>query len=163
MSLLPDTAKWRLTITGDIVKTVNEIEVRDNDNAYTTERGAGHVGARTIAKDDGTFDIVISEHVFFATREDAGGIDELVEHALAAGAHIALHEAGNTALRLRGEDTDAYEDVPELDYTEYAWRKLLAAHIDDNRIEQLTVMQAPSPLSQIDHLEEPSRTSVPTQ
>ncbi len=154
ISLLPDTSQWRLTITGDIVASVNEIEARDSENAYTTDRGAGHVGARTIRKDDETFDIVISEHVFFATREDVDGVDELVAHALSAGAHIALHEAGHAALFLRGEDNDHYQDLPQLDPTLYAWRKHLAAHMDDNRIEQMTTERAPSPLLQVDHLGE---------
>lgn len=36
LSLLPDPQTWRLTITGDMVKAVNEIEARDDENTYTS-------------------------------------------------------------------------------------------------------------------------------
>ncbi|MBB6406191.1 hypothetical protein [Arthrobacter sp. AZCC_0090] len=154
LSLLPDPKSWRLTITGDIVKTVNEIENRDPDNAYTTDRGAGHVGARTITHPDDTSDIIISDDVFFNSPETANSIQDVIEHALVAGAHIALHEAGHAALHHRGEDCSVYQDLPQREPTHYAWRKHLAAHIDDDRIEQLTAQRAPSPHSQESHLED---------
>lgn len=154
LSLLPDPTTWRLTITGDIATTVNQIEERDPDNAYTTDRGAGHVGARTITHDDDTSDIIISDEVFFNATEPATSVQGAIEHALAAGAHIALHEAGHAALHHRGEDSSVYQDLPLLEPTPYAWRKHLSAHIDDNRIEQLTAQRAPSPNSQEPHLED---------
>lgn len=151
LSLLPDPQTWRLTITGDMVKAVNEIEARDTENTYTTDRGAGHVGARTMTHEDGTSDIVISDFVFFSPSQDMDA-PQMIEYARSAGAHIALHEAGHAVLHSRGEGSDVYEDLPKLPPTPYAWRKHLAAHMEDHRIEQLTWRRAPSPLSQVDHL-----------
>lgn len=151
LSLLPDASAWRLTITGDIVKSVHEVEERGEDNVYTTGRGAGHVGARTVSKDDGTFDILISDAVLLEAA-GVGSPDDAVANALASGAHVALHEAGHAALRLRGEDSDFYQDIPSLSQTQSAWRKHMAAHLDDNRIEQHTAKHAPSPLSHRVHI-----------
>lgn len=151
LSMLPNPQTWRLTITGDMVKTVNEIEARGADDTYTMDRGAGHVGARTMTHEDGTSDIVISTDVF-TPPEGAETPEEVVKHAVTAAAHIALHEAGHAALSLRGEDWTVYQDLPQLEPTPYAWRKHLATHVDDNRIEQHTSRVAPSPLSQTDHL-----------
>lgn len=151
LSLLPDPQTWRLTITGDMVKAVNEIESRKAENTYTTDRGAGHVGARTMMHEDGTSDIVISDFVFFSPSEDIDA-PQMVEYARSAGAHIALHEAGHVVLNSRGEGSDNYQDLPKLPSTPYAWRKHLAVHMEDHRIEQLTWRRARSPLSQVDHL-----------
>lgn len=152
LSLLPDSQTWRLTITGDIVKTVNAIEARDGENSYTTERGAGHVGARTITHEDGTSDIVISDFVFFAKlAEEDCGPEQVIGYALSTAAHLALHEAGHALLRNRGEGSETYQDLPTLPPTPYAWRKHLANHIEDHRIEQYTKRHAPSPFSQTDH------------
>lgn len=152
VELLPDTSLWRLTLTGDIVATVNRIAERADDNPYTTDRGAGHAGAITIPRDDGTFDIVISATVLFATREDVESVDGLIAHVISAAEHLSRHEAGHAALRLRGEDADAYQDVQGLSNSDAACRKPLAAHADDNRIEQYTTVHAPSPLHHVDHL-----------
>ncbi|MFP3581364.1 hypothetical protein SB659_17515 [Arthrobacter sp. SIMBA_036] len=153
LSLLPDPQTWRLTITGDMVRAVNEIEARDDENTYTTDRGAGHVGARTIMHEDGTADIVISDFAFFASSQDMDA-PQLIKYARAAAAHIALHEAGHAVLHSRGEGSDDYQDLPQLPHTPHAWRKHLAAHMEDHRIEQLTKRLAPYPLSQVDHLQD---------
>lgn len=152
VELLPDTRLWRLTLTGDIVATVNRVTERDDEDSYTTDRGAGHAGAITLPHDDGTFDIVISANALFETREDVESIEALVAHVIAAAEHLSRHEAGHAALRLRGEDADAYQDVEGLSKGDTACCKPLAAHIDDNRIEQYTAAHAPSPLHHVDHL-----------
>ena len=152
VELLPDTTLWRLTLTGDIVATVNRVTERDAEDSYTTDRGAGHAGAITLPHEDGTFDIVVSANVLFATREDVESVEALIAHVIAAAAHLSRHEAGHAALRLRGEDADAYEDVGGLSKSDAACRKPLAAHVDDNRIEQYTAVHAPSPLHHVDHL-----------
>ncbi len=152
VELVPDTTRWRLTLTGDMISTVNRVTERADDNPYTTDRGAGYAGAITLPHDDGTFDIVISIEVLFATREDVGSVEALVAHVIAAAEHLSRHEAGHAALRLRGEDADAYQDVQGLSNSDAACRKPLAAHVDDNRIEQYTALHAPSPLHHADHL-----------
>lgn len=152
VELLPDTSLWRLTLTGDMVATVNRVTERADDNPYTTDRGAGHAGAITLPHDDGKFDIVVSANVLFATREDVESVEALIAHVIAAAEHLSRHEAGHAALRLRGEDADAYQDVEGLSKSDAACRKLLAAHVDDNRIEQYTAVHAPSPLHHVDHL-----------
>lgn len=152
VELLPDTSLWRLTLTGDMITTVNRVTNRADDNPYTTDRGAGHAGAITLPHEDGTFDIVVSANVLFATREDVESVEALIAHVIAAAAHLSRHEAGHAALRLRGEDADAYEDVGGLSKSDAACRKPLAAHVDDNRIEQYTAVHAPSPLHHVDHL-----------
>ncbi|GGO59933.1 hypothetical protein GCM10010910_04090 [Microbacterium nanhaiense] len=152
VELVPDITRWRLTLTDDIISTVNSVSGRADDDPYTTDRGAGHAGAITLPRDDGTFDIVVSADVLFATREELATVDDLAAHVSAAAAHISRHEAGHAALRLRGEDADSYQDVQGLSNSDAACRKPLAAHVDDNRIEQYTALHAPSPLHHVDHL-----------
>jgi hypothetical protein len=154
IELVPDTTLWRLTVTGDMVATVNRVEERVDDNPYTTARGAGSAGAITLPRDDGTFDIVISTYALFATREDVDSAEAWVAQVIAAAEHLSRHEAGHAALRLRGEDAQAYQDVQGLSSSDAAWRRSLAVHIDDNRIEQYTAIHAPSPLHHVDHLTE---------
>lgn len=152
LELLPDSSLWQLTLTGDLVSTVNRITDRADDNAYSTKRGAGHAGAITLPHKDGTFDIVISVDVLFITREDAESVEALVAHVIAAAKHLSRHEAGHAVLRLRGEDADAYQSVGGLTKGDAAYRKPLARHVDDNRIEQYTSIHAASPLRHVDHL-----------
>ena len=110
VELLPDTSLWRLTLTGDMAASVNRVTERADDNPYTTDRGAGQAGAITLPHDDGTFDIVVSANVLFATREDLESVEALIAHVIAAAEHLGRHEAGHAALRLRGGDADAYQD-----------------------------------------------------
>ncbi|MGG7451687.1 hypothetical protein ACQ3HE_12380 [Plantibacter auratus] len=128
MTLMPDPSLWRLTVTGDVIKSVNEIEQRTDGDSYTTDRGAGRVGARTIAHADGTF-------------------------ALAVAAHLALHEAGHALLHVRHEDANATVDLVDVNETDQGWRHYVAAHVDDYRIEAHTTRHAPSPFRHAMHLE----------
>jgi hypothetical protein len=146
--LVPDTSRWRLYISGDPIAAVNELESRDDENSYTTDRGSGTVGARTICQDDGSYDIVIWDGSLYASDGDLDTAEEVVEQALKNGKHLALHEAGHMVLHERGEDGDAYENLATGTLTERAWRKHLAIHLDDHRIELMTRRDAPSPLSQ---------------
>lgn len=153
MTLMPDPSLWRLTVTGDVIKSVNEIEQRTDGDSYTTDRGAGRVGARTIAHADGTFDFVISADVLFSTDEDLGGVEGLRTHALAVAAHLALHEAGHALLHVRHEDANATVDLVDVNETDQGWRHYVAAHVDDYRIEAHTTRHAPSPFRHAMHLE----------
>ncbi len=152
LELVPDSSLWRLTISGDMVQTVNELTERGDDNPYTTDRGAGHVGGITLPHEDGTFDIVISGHALVETSVELGSVEELVQHALAAGGHLSRHEAGHAALHIRGEDSATFHDPQGLPPADGVWRKHLASHIDDHRIERYTAVHAPSPFLHVDHL-----------
>lgn len=152
LELVPDSSLWRLTISGDMVQTVNELTERGDDNPYTTDRGAGHVGGITLPHEDGTFDIVISGHVLVETSVELDSVEEFVQHILTAGEHLSRHEAGHAALRIRGEDSASFHDPQGLTPTDGVWRKHLAAHIDDHRIERYTAVHAPSPFLHVDHL-----------
>lgn len=152
LELVPDSSLWRLTISGDMVQTVNELTERGEDNPYTTDRGAGHVGAITLPHDDGTFDIVISGHVLVETRDEFDSVEEFVHHIVTNAEHLSRQKAGHAALRIRGEDSEAFHDPQGLAPTDGVWRKHLAAHIDDHRIERYTAVHAPSPFLHVDHL-----------
>lgn len=75
LELVPDSSLWRLSISGDMVQTVNELTERSDDNPYTTDRGAGHVGGIALPHEDGTFDIVISGHVLVETGAELGSVE----------------------------------------------------------------------------------------
>lgn len=152
LGLVPDSSLWRLTISGDMVETVNELTERSEDKPYTTDRGAGHVGAITLSRDDGTFDIVISGHVLVETRDELDSAEEFVQHVVSNAGHLSLHEAGHAVLCIRGEDSEAFHAPQGLAPTDGVWRKHLAAHIDDHRIERYTAVHAPSPFLHVDHL-----------
>ncbi|WP_022885728.1 hypothetical protein [Glaciibacter superstes] len=147
--LLPDPDVWRLTISGDVVASVNSIEQREGDNAYTLERGVGQVGARTINVPDGTYDIVIGAWSFMPAFE-VSSPEELVEYMHRIGSHLVIHESGHVILHQRGEDSEAFQELAAGTGTEWAWRKHLAAHIDDFRIEKMTNRTAPSPASNVE-------------
>ncbi|MGW9167916.1 hypothetical protein [Agromyces sp. NPDC055658] len=151
-SLLPESALWRLTVTTDIATTVDRLEGRDLEAAYTTNRGAGFVGGRTIKNVDGSYDIVVSADALIIAPESADTPEAVLEHAFRAAAHLGVHEAGHVLLDLRGEDADRYSDLPTQAPTAHAWRKYLASHLDDHRIEQMARAVSPSPNSQLDHL-----------
>lgn len=148
---LPDPATWRLTVTADFVQTVNRFEGRALDNSYTTERGAGAAGAKTIDNGDGTYEIVVSVHTLFPTYEIAE-FSDFVEYIKTVAQHLALHESGHALLHNNGEDSEAFQELATGTKTERSWRKHLAAHIDDFRIEKMTQATHPSPLSQSEFL-----------
>lgn len=152
LELVPDSSIWRLIISGDMVATVTALAPNSDDEPYTTNRGAGHVGAITLPQKDGTFDIVISGHTLVASRVEIEQIDEFVQHVMSNAEHLARHEAGHVLLRVRNEDSDAFQDLDGLTPTDAVWRKRIAAHIDDHRIERYTATHAPSPFSHVDHL-----------
>lgn len=148
---LPDPGVWRLTISGDVVATVNAIEQRDDGNSYTLDRGTGQVGARTINAHDGTYDIVIGAWSLIPAF-DTSSVEELVEYMRRIGLHLVIHEAGHVVLHQHNEDSEAFQELAGGTKTELMWRKHLAAHIDDFRIEKMTNRTAPSPISQVDGL-----------
>ena len=146
---LPDLETWRLTISGDVVASVNAIEQREEGNAYTLERGVGQVGARTINAHDGTFDIVIGAWSFMPAFE-VSTPEELINYMYEIGSHLVIHESGHAILHQRGEDSDFFQELATGTKTERSWRKHLAAHIDDFRIEKMTNRGAPSPASNVE-------------
>jgi hypothetical protein len=146
---LPDPDTWRLTISGDVVASVNAIEQREEGNEYTLERGVGEVGARTINALDGTYDIVIGAWSFMPAFE-VSSPEELVNYMHNIGTHLAIHESGHAILHQRGEDSEAFQDLSTGTKTERTWRKHLAAHLDDFRIEKMTNRTTPSPSSHVE-------------
>ncbi|MBF4621513.1 hypothetical protein [Clavibacter sp. VKM Ac-2542] len=152
MRLVPDTSRWRLTVTGDMAQTVDAKEGRDASDGYTIERGAGRAGAKTIRQEDGTFDIVIADAAFFETHVSLPDDAAVVQHARDAAAHIALHEAGHVVLFDRAEESEQYQELPSVEGAAWLWRKHIAVWMDENRIEQLTARMAPNPARQVDHL-----------
>lgn len=152
-ALVPDVRLWRLTLTGDISATVNTLEGREKAKGYTTDRGAGHVGGVTLPREDGTFDIVLGAELLVGPPGDHEDLDGLVENALATGRHLARHEAGHALLRLRGEDADAYRDRPSLTPSAAGWTDVVAAYMDDFRIERHTREHAPPVFSHLDGVE----------
>ncbi len=149
-----DPDLWSITLTGDLVATVNALEARQETDGYTTDRGAGTVGGRTISHADGTFDIVLAADTLVITQRELATIEEAVEHALRAAAHVAAHEAGHVALALRRENSCRFEDLVTVTGAERLWRCHLAAHVDDYRIERMTARTAPSPLAIVAHVED---------
>ncbi|MBX3100124.1 MAG: hypothetical protein KF761_11150 [Salinibacterium sp.] len=151
LSVVPDPSASKLIITGDLIQSVNEHEARADDDPYKLERGSGQVGARTINLGDGEFAFIVSAEALFAADHEFESAEELVEDAMKVGRHLALHEAGHAALHIRGEDSGAYEDLAAGDTIHRSWRKHLAAHMDDFRIE-LMARRAPNPMLQVNHI-----------
>lgn len=145
LQLLPDPATWRLWLTGDLRATVDRVDPQPE--AYTLERGAGRAGARTSRGADGVYDIVIDVASFLTL--DTQDPEEMGSHARAAAAHLGLHEAGHAELDRRGENDSCYQEQMQGSNTERGWRRVLACHLDDFRIERMTRDRAPAPNSQI--------------
>lgn len=154
MRLVPDTASWRLTVSGDLAASVNDMKTKRTGAPYTVERGSGRAGAITMPYGDGTFDVIVSADVLLAiSEEDVEDPPRMIARVIAAARHLGRHEAGHILLAQRGEDGDKYRDLPTwVSATEMGWTHVLAAHIDDNRIEQHTRVDVPSPYLQVDGL-----------
>lgn len=152
LALVPDRTLWRLTLTGDIAVTVNEIKGRDNGSSYTVDRGAGHVGGITLPKADGTFDIVIGVENLVNPFGEYAGLEGLVANAIATGRHLGRHEAGHAALSIRRESDKDYRDLPELDPTAAGWTHAVAPFIDDFRIERHVRDHTPPVMSHMEGL-----------
>ncbi|WP_328436868.1 hypothetical protein [Nocardia puris] len=75
--------------------------------AYTTDRGANTVRAKTLRRANGNFDIVVHGDCFVNMREDS---EENVEVKTRLLAHLAAHEPQHIVLALAGLDSD---DVAE--------------------------------------------------
>lgn len=149
---LPDPSIWRAIVTGDLVRSVSDREEGVDSPPYTLNRGAGQVGARTMARNDSTFDLLFSARSFLYPQREAETPEAFASQANNAASHLGVHESGHVVLRLRREDADSFEDGAVGDLSERAWRKHLAAHIDDFRIERAARQVSPSPFVQADHL-----------
>ena len=152
LELMPDPSLWSLTISGDLVKTVNALQSGTNRFPYAIERGSGFAGAITLPNGDGTFTFVVSDQALLTTRETVHDFQQLASHARAAGAHLGRHEAGHALLASRGDAAAHVQGTPGLDPTSAAFWPMIRAHVDDNRIEQYTMVHAPSPNLQTDGL-----------
>jgi hypothetical protein len=152
IALLPDPTTWRLTLTGDIVASVDEIQHRDLTSGYTTNRGAGHVGGVTLPMSDGTFDIVIAVEHLVCPFGDELEFESLVANAIATGRHLGRHEAGHVLLSLRGESAEDYRDLPTLDPMSAGLASAVAAYMEDFRIERHVRDHAPPVFSHLDAL-----------
>lgn len=154
-ALVPDFSKWRLTISGNLAATVNRLEDRDAETPYTTNRDAGHVGGVTLPQPDGTFDIILSAQTLVNPPGEFNDIDALVTAALQTGRHLGRHEAGHILLRLRGEDGDAYKGMTAgLSLAAVGWADVIAAYMDDFRIERHTQKNTPPAFTHIDGLDD---------
>lgn len=150
LAVIPAGVRWRLTVTGDMVASTDRIEGRER--GYSTDRGAGVVGGRTLRSDDGVLDIVIDVSAILLFPEDLEqpetpeeyrrGFDE----AIASARHLARHEAGHVALISRAEHSGTFDDLEGLSPTASQWRGTIGAYIDDHRIERDTAVNAPTPL-----------------
>ncbi|MEC5185932.1 hypothetical protein RCH12_003410 [Cryobacterium sp. MP_3.1] len=153
LALLPNREIWRLTLTGDVAATVNEIQGRSMASAYTTDRGTGHVGGVTLPRADGTFDIVIGIEHLVNPIGDSLEFARLADNAIATGRHLGRHEAGHVLLSLRGESAENYRDLPSLDPIAAGLAPAVAAFMEDFRIERHVREHAPPVFSHLDGLQ----------
>lgn len=150
LAVVPAGARWRLTLTGDMVASTDRILGRES--GYSTDRGAGVVGGRTLRSDDGVLDIVIDVSAILVFPEDLVQPESPEEYrrgfdmAIASARHLARHEAGHVALISRAEHSATFDDLDGLSPTASQWRGTIGAYIDDHRIERDTAVHAPTPL-----------------
>jgi hypothetical protein len=138
LEVMPDAGKWRLTLTGDFIATINSLEARGDGNLYTVERGPGLAGARTVPRGDGTYDLVIDANMLFQADHELVSVEEAIIHLRGLARHLPFHEAGHALLHVRGEDANQYSELVTGSMTELALRRRLATHLDDFRIERMT-------------------------
>ncbi len=155
LTLLPDPTAWRLTISGDMVSTVNRICGLSGDSSYTVQRGSGEVGGRTMKAEDGTFDIVLSGVLLFPDPANWDTLDDCLKWISDEYQHLAAHESGHGALGQRGEDADVF--VPLVDLllpTELIWRNSVGIYVVELRCDQYANRVAPVGTTQADGLQE---------
>ena len=70
---------------------------------YTLDRGANTVGAKTLRREDGTFDIVVGGDWFVSHREDS---KQEIEDQSQILAHLAAHEPQHIVLEIAGLGVD---------------------------------------------------------
>ncbi|GAA1230064.1 hypothetical protein JOF42_000346 [Microbacterium phyllosphaerae] len=154
-ALLPDTSVWALVITGDLPKSVDARTAHRGLSGYTTGRGAGHAGAITLPREEGGFDIVLGVDLLVDPPGDDLDIEGIVASSLATGRHLGRHEAGHVLLSLRGEDSRTFrDDVNGLPLDAVGWTDVVAADVDDFRIERHTREVTPPRFSHVAGLED---------
>jgi hypothetical protein len=113
-----DTAKTRLVITADFVRSVQDRGEPGSisHKNYNTQRNTGMVGGKTISLPDSTIDVLLQAAMFVPTErtEDA---DDVAGTAL----HTAAHEAQHVVIAQHGEASGDFESTP------WARRNLLVA------------------------------------
>lgn len=158
LAVVPAGVSWRLTLTGDMVASTDRIMGRES--GYSTDRGAGVVGGRTLRSDDDVLDIVIDVSAILVFPDDVETPETPEEYrrgfdmAVASARHLARHEAGHVALISRGEHSVTFDNLEGLSVTASQFRGTIGAYIDDHRIERDTAVHAPTPLRKsesIDH------------
>lgn len=99
-----DYSCTRVVVTGDLVRSVNSRENR-NDNKYTMERGGGTVAAKTMPPNtDGIVDILVPAHWLLPLENEESSLerDQYIQH-------VAAHEAIHARLfNDGGEPFDVY-------------------------------------------------------
>ncbi len=107
VAVVPAGVSWRLTLTGDMLRA--PIGLWGGRVGYSTDRGAGVVGGRTLRSDDGVLDIVIDVSAILVFPDDLETPETPEEYrrgfdmAIASARHLARHEAGHVALISRAE------------------------------------------------------------
>lgn len=85
---------------------------------------------------------------------DDSDVAGIAASSLATGRHLGRHEAGHVLLSLRGEDSRTFrDDVSGLPVEAVGWTDVVAADIDDFRIERHTRDIAPPRFSHVDGLD----------
>lgn len=132
-ALVPDGAEWRIHITGDLVRSVNELDPAYATTPYTVERGANTVAGKTVTQDDGTFDVLISSAIWNVEVSD--DVEQAVGDMAARVRHTFMHEAGHVAIDARGEDAlSIFPSIDSLDAFEQVWSRHLGFMLEDYRI-----------------------------
>jgi len=151
LALAPDPSTWRLTLTGDMVKSVNAIRGLSGESSYTVERGSGQAAGRTMKREDGTFDIVLSDVLFHADLQTGETVEDRLQWIGRMYAHLAAHEAGHVALGQRGEDVDVFVPlISSLPPNQLIWQNVVGVCVEELRCDQYANRVAPVGTTQAD-------------
>lgn len=97
-TVAPEPARTRLIISGDFVTSVRDrLEAGFYRDNFTTERGNGVVGGKTMTLPDGNVHVIIPAFVFKEAfdGEHPHEAERLIKHTVAHEAfHVAMHQAG---------------------------------------------------------------------
>lgn len=143
-ALVPDGTEWRIHITGDLVRSVNDLDPAYATTPYTVGRGANTVGGKAVTQEDGTFDVLVSPSVWHV--EESDDVPQAIADMAARVRHTFMHEAGHVAIDARGEDTlSIFPTIENLPFFEQVWSRHLGFMLEDYRIEIALAPIAPIP------------------
>lgn len=104
----PNPDGVRLVVTGDLVTSVRERSVTEHQQQnYDVARNAGTVGAKTMARPDGTIDVIIPAWWF-----DPDDSEGMVAGRTSLAKRTTAHEAFHVAMSQAQESSADYADVP---------------------------------------------------